>query len=164
MSFTTSAMLRELSVLLFGLAACAPRPDLAADRAELLRLHHLQRTAHLEKRADLLVASFADSFLNIARGAVVARSPAENRMRLQRYFDQSTFEEWEDMAPPLIRISPDGHMAYVIVQKRVRLTAADSTGGRRAEHTVFAWLEVYEKRDGRWTLMAVASTDRPGPG
>jgi hypothetical protein len=27
---------------------------------------------------------------------------------------------------------------------------------------VFAWLEVYEKRGGRWTLMAVASTDRPG--
>jgi hypothetical protein len=93
---------------------------------------------------------------------VALRSPVENQTRLQRYFDQSTFEEWEDLAPPLIRISPDGHMAYVVVQKRVRLTAADSAGSPRAEHTVFAWLEVYEKRAGQWTLMAVASTDRPG--
>jgi hypothetical protein len=25
-----------------------------------------------------------------------------------------------------------------------------------------AWVEIYEKRGGQWTLMAVASTDRPG--
>src|SRR5215207_1912471 len=135
-------MFRELSILLLGLAACRPRPDLGVDRAELLRLHDLQRTAHLEKRADLLVASFADSLLNISGGALTLRSPAESRARLQSYFDQATFEEWEDLAPPLIRISPDGHMAYVVVQKSVRLIAADSAGAPRAEHTVFAWLEV----------------------
>jgi len=157
-------MLRQLSALLVGLAACAPRPDLAADRAELLRLHEVQRTAHLEKRADLMTASFADSFLNIARGAVTLRSPEENRARLQGYFDRSTFEEWEDVAPPVIRISPDGRMAYVIVQKRVRLIAPDSAGAPQREHTVFAWLEVYEKRGDRWRLMVVASTDRPGDG
>jgi hypothetical protein len=53
-------------------------------------------------------------------------------------------------------------MAYVIVQKSVRLSAADSAGERHVEHTVFAWLEVYEKRKGKWTLVVVASTDRPG--
>jgi hypothetical protein len=109
-----------------------------------------------------LVAFFADSFLNISRGAVTLRTPAENRARFQAYFDRSTFLEWADLAPPIIRISPDGQMAYVIVQKRVRLTAVDSAGVRRPAHTIFAWVELYEKRGGRWTLMAVASTDRPG--
>lgn len=156
-------MLRVLLLLLVCLGACAPRPDPEADRAALLRLQTLAQTAHLEKRADLLVASFADSFLNIARGAVTLRTPAENRARFQAYLDRSTFQEWADLAPPLIRISPDGQMAYVIVQKRVRLSALDSAGVPRAEHTIFAWIEVYEKRSGIWTLMAVASTDRPGP-
>lgn len=155
-------MRRLVLVLLPSLWACGPRPDLEADRAALLQLHALAQTAHLEKRADLLVASFADSLLSVSQGAVTIRTPAQNRARFQAYFDRSTFLEWADLAPPVIRISPDGNMAYVIVQKRVRLSAADSSGQQRLEHTIFAWLEAYEKRDGRWTLMAVVSTDRPG--
>jgi hypothetical protein len=33
-----------------------------------------------------------------------------------------------------------------------------------AEHTVFARVEIYEKLGGKWTHMAVASTDQPGTG
>jgi hypothetical protein len=155
-------MHRCLPLLLLGLSACGARPDVEADRVELLRMHRLGRVAHLEKRADLLVAPFADSFLNISHGTVALRSPAESRARFQAYFDRVAFQEWEDLAPPLIRISPDGQMAYVVVQKSVRLTAPDSAGVRQPEHTIYAWVELYEKRHGKWTLMAVVSTDRPG--
>jgi hypothetical protein len=155
-------MFRICSLLLLSFGACGPQLDLDADRAELLRLHDLAQTAHLDKRPDLLVASFADSLLNISRGAVTLRTPEESQKRFQAYFDRSTFQEWADLAPPVIRISPDGQMAYVIVQKRVRLTAPDSAGLPRPVHTIYAWVELYEKRAGRWTLMAVASTDRPG--
>jgi hypothetical protein len=126
-------------------------------------MHQLGRTAHLEKRADLLVASFADSFLNISNGTVALRTRSESRVRFQAYFDRVTVQEWDDLAPPIIRISPDGQMAYVIVQKSVRLTAPDSVGVYQPEHTIYAWVELYEKRAGKWTLMAVASTERPGP-
>jgi len=153
-----------LSALVIALITngCGSHPNLEADRAELLRMHGLAQTAHLEKRADLLVASFADSFLNISRGEVTVRTPAESRKRFQAYFDRSTFQEWSDIEPPIIRISPDGQMAYVIVHKQVRLITPDSSGVSRPEHTVFAWVELYEKRGGKWTLMGVASTDRPG--
>jgi hypothetical protein len=148
-------------VVLTALAACAPRIDVSADRAELLRLHEQARTAHLGERPDLLVASFADTLLDVSDGVVSLRSREQNRARFQRYFDRVSFQQWDDIAPPRIRISPDGRMAYVVVQKSVRLTS--EAGGRpQAEHTVFAWVEIYEKRAGKWTLMAVASTDRPG--
>jgi hypothetical protein len=153
----------RLSLLvLLGLGACGLGPDLDADRAELLRLHDQARTAHLEKRVDLM--GFPDSLLEIARGTVKVRSAADNEARFRAYFDRSTFTEWADLAPPVIRISPDGRMAYVVVQKSVRLTAPDSSGIARPEHTVYAWLEVYEKRSGKWTLAVVVSTDRPGEG
>jgi hypothetical protein len=146
------------------LAACAsPSSGTEDDRAELLRLHELHRTAHLEKRADQMVASFDDSVRFVAAGGVAVISPAENQARLQAYFDHSTFQAWDDIAPPILRISPDGRMAYKIVQKRVRLTAPDSTGRPVAEDVVYAWIEMYEKPDDRWILMAIASTDRPGP-
>ena len=63
--------------------------------------------------------------------------------------------------PPRIRISPDGRMAWVVVQKRVHLTAPGPGGARVAERTRFAWMSIYEKQGGAWRLVAIASTDRP---
>ena len=110
-----------------------------------------------------MVASFDDSVRFVAAGEVTVSSPAENQARLQAYFDRSTFQAWDDIVPPILRVSPDGRMAYKIVQKRVRLTAPDSGGRPVAEDVVYAWIEMYEKPGDRWVLMAVASTDRPGP-
>jgi hypothetical protein len=154
---------RAIPPLLLLLACASPSSEVEGDRAELLRLHRLARTAHLEKRADLMVAPFDDSVRFVAGGQVTVRSRAENQARLQAYFHRSTFQAWDDIAPPMLRISPDGRMAYKIVQKRVRLTAPDSSGRSVAEDVVYAWIEMYEKPDDRWVLKAVASTDRPGP-
>jgi hypothetical protein len=149
-------------VVALPVAACSRTGGREADHAQLLRLHEAARTAHLEKRADLLVSTFSDSFVQINHGVVSRPTREESRRGMQAYFDRSTFQEWDDTTPPIVRISPDGRMAYVIVQKSVRLTRPDSSGAARAEHTLFAWVEIYEKQAGKWTLMAVASTDRPG--
>ena len=71
------------------------------------------------------------------------------------------FQAWDDFVPPRIRISPDGQMAYVIVQKRVHLTTRGAGGSTEAERTRYAWLSVYEKQGRQWRLTAIASTDRP---
>ena len=154
-------MMRSGSILFLGLTACASSGSRAADQAELLTLHEEQRTAHLEKRADLLVASQADSLISISRGNVSVTDSAAVRAMFQSYFDQVEFHAWDDAAPPIVRISPDGQMAYVIVQKRVHLSPADSTKSGETERTMYAWLAVYEKRDGNWRMTAIASTDRP---
>jgi hypothetical protein len=156
-------MLHRATALLMLVACASPSGGAEDDRAELLRMHQLARTAHLEKRADRMVESFDDSTLFVARGEVRSASRAANRARLQSYFDRSTFQAWDDIAPPILRISPDGRMAYKIVRKRVKLTAPDSTGRPVAEDVVYAWIEILEKPADRWILKAVASTDRPGP-
>ena len=136
----------------------------AADRAELLRLHQHARTAHLQRRADWLAANWADTIFSLSHGRVSVGT-RENRARsqagFQKYLDASTFQAWDDIVPPRIRISPDGQMAYVIVEKRVHLTAKDSTGAVQPERTRFAWLSVYQKQAGQWRLSVIASTDRP---
>ena len=133
----------------------------AADRAELLRLHERQRTAHLERRADWLVEEWADSLFSISGGRVSIGNRGRSQAGFQEYLDASTFQAWDDIVPPRLRISPDGQMAYVVVEKRVQLTTRDTSGATQAERTRFAWLSVYEKRDGQWRLSAIASTDRP---
>lgn len=150
------------------IAACAPAvarrtaSDEASDRAALLRLHAEQRTAHLEHRADLLVAGQADTLWNVSRGDVSAGPRDEVRASFQAYFDASTFSAWDDITPPRIRISADGRMAYIIVEKRVHVAITPSGGGAPTVNRVrYAWLSVYEKIDGRWQMTAIASTERP---
>ena len=133
----------------------------ASDRAQLLRLHERQRTAHLQRRADWLVEEWADSLFSVNRGRVSVGRKKPGQTSFQQYLDAVTFQAWDDIVPPRIRISPDGQMAYVIVEKRVHLTTPDSSGATESERTRFAWLSVYEKQAGKWRLSAIASTERP---
>jgi hypothetical protein len=169
LSFTVRAIQTVALFAVFSCTSPAKRPAdsnsaTEADRAELLRLHERARAAHLQHRADWLVSEWADTIFSLSHGGVSVGT-SENRARsqagFQEYLDASTFQAWDDIVPPRIRISPDGQMAYVIVEKRVHLTAKDSTGAVQAERTRFAWLSVHEKQAGKWRLTAIASTDRP---
>ena len=145
-------------LVLYG---CGPQPvDLEAEREALERVRALHRSAHFHRDAERMVATFSDDMRGVQNGEVVQRSREEHTARLQRYFDQSTFEAWDDLVPPHIRISPDGRMAYVIVQKRVALRARGDGEAGPIHETIFAWLETWEKVDGEWRLTANASTRR----
>ena len=132
----------------------------AGDRAELLRLHKQHQTAHLTYDAELFVSSFAENLPQITRGEVSTLSKAENLARIKQYFSSYKFLEWEDIKPPIIKISKDGSMATKVVEKRVRGSYKNDEGEPIEDHTIFAWLEVWEKIDGRWKVTMVASTSR----
>jgi hypothetical protein len=142
LSFRARAFQAIALLTLFSCASPGERPSpaaestTAADRAELLRLHERARAAHLQRRADWLVSEWADTIFSLSHGGVSVGT-RENRARsqagFQEYLDASTFQAWDDIVLPRIRISPDGQMAYVIVEKRVHLTARDSTGRVQAD-------------------------------
>ncbi|NNE98471.1 MAG: DUF5050 domain-containing protein [Pyrinomonadaceae bacterium] len=134
---------------------------LTADRAELLRLHKQHQTAHLTYNADLFVETFAETLPQIQRGEVSLRNKAENLTRIKSYFKSYKFLEWQDVKPPIIRISKDGTMATKIVEKRVSGTYKNEKGEPIKDLTEFAWLEVWEKIEGKWKVVTVASTRKP---
>jgi len=138
-------------------------PPRVADQAELLRLHQQQKTAHLSYNADLFVDMFADNLTQVQRGSVVTRTKAENLARFKSYFSTFKFDEWEDIHPPVIKVSNDGSMATITVQKRVRGTYKNEKGEEVPDTTIFAWLEVWEKIAGKWKVVTVASTEKTGP-
>jgi Domain of unknown function (DUF4440) len=132
-------------------------PSIAAVK-DLQQLLQQERAAHFGKDAKLLVSVFADDFINVDAGKVIRPTREESRSGMQAYFDRSEFLEWDDISPPIIRVSQDASMAYVIVHKRVRLKAKNERGDVEEETTIFAWTETYEKQNGQWTLTSVAST------
>lgn len=135
-------------------------PPRVADLVELLRLHEQQKTAHLTYNAELFVEMFAENLTQLQRGNISTRTKAENLGRFKNYFSNFKFIEWENLKPPVVKISKDGTMATIIVQKRVRGTYKNDKGEEILDQTDFAWLEVWEKIDGKWKLITVASTEK----
>lgn len=133
-----------------------------ADLAELVRLHKQAQTAHLTYDAKLFVEMFAENLTQIQSGRVVSRDKKANLERFHQYFGSYKFDEWEDIVPPIIKISQDGTLATVTVQKRVSGKYKDDKGVERTDKTVFAWLEVWEKINGEWKVVTVASTSKTG--
>ena len=154
----------NLLIIILALWGCEANPNSSkeSDRDILIELQQQQQKAHLNYDAELFTSIFNDHIVQIKNGRVVQRSKKESTERTKSYFEAVKFLEWDDIEPPRISISKDGTMAYVIVHKRVRLTYEDQEGETLEEHTIMAWLEVWEKIKDNWRLMAAASTDRPG--
>lgn len=154
--------IHQTALLLLTLILCGCATSREADLARLMDLHEQQRTGHLTYDAALFAAMFHDPITQLNGGRISTNSKVESMARISGYFGNVQFLEWDDIDPPVVRISKDGSMAYRIVHKRVRLTFENDAGEPEEEDTIFAWMEAWEKIDGAWQIMAVDSTDRPG--
>lgn len=146
-------------LLLFALAGalgCA-----GGDLESLHRLLEEDRRAHLETDADLLAEHLADTLISLADGRITVSSRDQVRSAFRSYFAGARYHAWEDEAPPLIRISPGGRMAWVARRVRVDREEPALGGGRRRRRFTGAWTATYERQDGRWRMASVASTFEP---
>lgn len=132
------------------------------DLNELLRLHEQQKTAHLTNNAELFIEMFSDPFTQIQNGNILVFSKEKSLARFKNYFATMKFQEWSDITPPVVRISKDGTLATVTVNKRVRATYKNEKDEEEKDHSIFAWLTVWEKIGGKWKVTTIASTAKYG--
>jgi hypothetical protein len=136
-------------------------PAKVAAMNELLELHNQQRVAHFNRDAKLLMSESADDFTSVSNGKIHRPTREKSISGMQRYFDSSTFLEWDDITPPVIRVSDDATMAYVIVHKKVHLIEKTEKGDSQEETEIFAWVAIYQKRNGQWKMTVITSTNTP---
>jgi hypothetical protein len=131
--------------------------DTDGDRTFLLRLHARERQAHLQGNANLLATGLADRIVNVENGEVEIRSRQEVRHHFAEYFGRVKYTSWDDVQPPIVRISPDKHMAWMVIQIKAQL--ADTSGPRAGKPREFisSWISTFEKQDGEWRMIAVSS-------
>lgn len=149
-------------VLLFvACVACAsaqPSTDLEKEKAELLRLHKSDREAHFKTDVDALLERSPDQFISVGRGKINRSSKDDVRKMFTGYFRDAKYHEWDDIEEPIIRISNDASMAWMITRTRVRRVQKTADGSEKEEKFVYAGIMTYEKRDGRWVRVANVST------
>ena len=132
--------------------------DRESDAAELLKLHQAGRQAHFRTDVDLLLADQPDEFISVRSGKISRSKKAETRKMFEEYFKGAHYYEWDDLEPPIIRVSRDGSMGWIITRVKVRRTQKDSSGAEKEEKFVYAGIMTYEKRDGKWIKVANVST------
>ncbi|MEO1263760.1 MAG: nuclear transport factor 2 family protein [Bacteroidota bacterium] len=128
-------------------------------KQELLALHHQERVFHFEKRATEFANYLSENIISVNSGEVRQPTRTENKNRIEDYFNRVEFIEWDDVAEPIIQISEDGKMAYVVVQKKVSVKygkAEDALQGT----TEFAWVSIYEKENKEWKITCNISTNK----
>jgi hypothetical protein len=151
---------------LAGLLCIAPaRPpvDVEAAKAELLALHQADRRAHFARDVNALVAALPPEFkfTFVRDGRIETQSRDNLRHRFTEYFLGAEFSAWDDLEPPIVHVSPDGRMGWMIVRVKIAYTKTDATGAKSKEETVMAWMSAYEKRDGKWLHVANVTTVEP---
>jgi len=147
-----------------ALSACtaahreAPTRASAADEQALLKLHEAVLKAHIDSNIEALLATEAEDFVLMNRGEISSPSKAERRAFLGPYLASTTFEFYRDAVKPVVKVSKDGSLGWVIAQVEARGSAATRQGGRQSVEFVVAWIELYERRNGEWVAIGNASS------
>ena len=135
--------------------------DLGKERAELLRLHKAGREAHFKTDVELLQADSPEEFVSVTDGKIRRSGKADERKMFTEYFRGAKYFEWDDIEEPIVRVSKDGSMGWMITRVRVRRVQKDKSGREVEEKFVYAGIMTYEKLKGKWVRVANVSTFEP---
>ena len=165
----TGALLRGLPTVIGVLLAVLVADPLLGqsvegDTRELLRLHEELLAAHREGDIDRWMAVESANYVSANSGRITYPTVEARRSGRADYLDRATFEIYEDVTPPVVRVSADGTLGWVIAEVEVRGVLDGASGATEAFHDIWAWIELYEKVDGTWIMTGNASNRRPGEG
>lgn len=152
------------TLLLLLIAMSAPLaaqtgPDPAA---ELLRLHGELLEAHRQGDLDRWMALESARYVSANGGRVTFPAVEDRREGRANYLERATFEIYRDVREPLVRVSEDGTLGWLIAEVQVRGYLSSPSGEPEPFHDVWAWVELYENVEGGWRLVGNASNRRPG--
>jgi hypothetical protein len=98
------------------------------DVDRLRALHEKVMQAHRQSNVELLLEDEAVDYLVANRGEVTRPTPDERRRRLGAYLSRTSFQEYRDVIEPVVTVSNDGTLAWVVVQVEARGTQTADTG------------------------------------
>jgi hypothetical protein len=134
------------------------QPDFEKEQQELLQIHKADREAHFTTDIDALLSNTSDQFITVQSGTIDTLPRPQLQSIFKTSFEGVTYYEWDDLNPPIIRISRGGTMAWMITRLKVRYVRQDTSGNEEEREFVYAGIMTYEKLDGKWVRTANVST------
>ena len=122
------------------------------DQKQLLAIHKQGMDAHKNIGLEKWLNGFTDDYISANRGKISYPTSDEMKSRLRPYITSTKFEYYRDMVPPVVRVSQDGTLGWVIVQIEAKGLAGDDV-----TQFQFAWIELYAKKNGKWVAVGNVS-------
>jgi hypothetical protein len=144
-----------------GRAAPAEAPGREAAVSQLLSLHRDVIDAHLRGDPAGITGRESEDYVLAGRGEITFPSLESRRERFAGYLGATTFTEYRDMVEPVVQVSPDGNLGWVIAQVEARGKQVSQDGTEELISFQWAWIELYERRDGRWFRVGNLSNFKP---
>ena len=137
--------------------------DTSADVRSLRRLHNELLEAHRTGDVERWMSLESREYVSANGGRVTFPEFSDRRAQRAVYLAGATFEVYRDLREPLVRVSEDGSLGWLIAEVEVRGSSASSSGESEPIHDIWAWVELYEKVEGAWRLVGNVSNRRQGP-
>ncbi len=119
------------------------------DQAIILGEHKRIIDAHLKRDVEGMLEGAAEDYVLVNRGEISYPTIDERRRRFSNYFSVTDFAEYKDLVQPIIHVSDDGTTAWLIAQVEV-IGKQELPEGDQSFRFISAWIELYEKRNGKW--------------
>jgi ketosteroid isomerase-like protein len=128
---------------------------------EILKIHKALLASHLQNDAQGVITGEADDVVVVSRGEVLFPTREERVRQFTRYLENSEFERYQDTITPIVRVSVDGTMAWLIAQVEITEVRTNDEGERVPVESTWAWIELYERRSDRWLRVGEVSSMKP---
>ncbi len=142
-------------------AAADAREEQGGDAERILRIHKDLIAAHLAHDAPGVVSAEAESILVVSGGELRLVSKKERLETFRSYLANVSFDDYRDIVKPIVRVSRDGTLGWLVARVRIAGERTDAEGRKTPFESVWAWIELYEKRAGRWMRVGEVSNLKP---
>ena len=132
------------------------------EEQRLIRLHRVAMDAHWSGDLSVMNQVWADSVTELSRGQVNSRSGEEYAGMFEAMMSGRDYTVYDDLIRPLVVVSEDGTLGWVMVQVEAEGFIFDDQG-RAADPFDFvcAWVELYKKQNGEWRMAGNVSNFLP---
>jgi hypothetical protein len=134
------------------------RPDLQALKTEILACHQTSIDAHCNKDINYFIRDVADGYLSVSNGEIRIRTIEEIEAQFKDYLQNTTFTEYKDLCEPIVGVSNDGSMAWLIAQTKIAGNRRMDDGSELALDFTCAYIMLYEHRGDAWVRVGDIST------
>ncbi len=132
----------------------------SADELELLRIHEAVMESHRQGDVETWMAVESERYTSVNRGRITFPSSDDRRQMREPYLASTTFTMYRDLRTPLVRVSGDGSLGWLMAEVEVRGVQRGQGGEETPIHTIWAWIELYEKGPDGWRVVGNASNPR----
>ena len=147
-----------LALMAYGLRASEQSNS---DMEEILKLHQALLESHIRSDVDGVLAAESEQLVVVSGGKVEFPTKAERFHQFERYLNSVEFDEYRDLVSPIVRVSDDRTLGWLIAQVKIAGRQTTSDGEQIPVDAIWAWIELYEKHDSRWIRVGEVSNVKP---